>query len=408
MGPRARGLWLFVAATLAATASNAQLTGGRFGGSSWGQPSAQAPAPAPTPPPAVPAMPIAPPPPPMMPDPAVPAAPGVVPVPEAPAPPAPPAPRVRPTTYRPYAHGSPGRIASTAEERSPTEAETRLATPSLNLVWTSGPVKPSWPLAAGGATFVVMLGLTLLATRQRPGARRVASGGLAQPTATPGVVPTLHPGVEFRRVTVAIDHSARAAVQSSLAALAARVDAASPAGLHAAAEATRDALTQARGAIRYGVATARSLSEAAGQAAFAAQADELRGRYTVETVGRARNAGPKLAPRPEEGGGLVVVSVLVAARGALPVAPSGHDLASLMGALHAMVPPRADRLLALEVIWSPSEDADRMSSAELEFLYPELRRVDDAMAFGRVVCGHCRAVYAAELGRCPACGAPRG
>lgn len=315
---------------------------------------------------------------------------------------------MRVTQYRPSEHGAAGPVETTARERRPTDEETRLANPALNFIWTSGPVKPAWPLAAGGGTFVVMLGLTLLATRQRAGQRRFASGGLAQATATPGVVPTLHPGVELRRVTVAIDHSARAAVQGALASIASRVDTTTPAGLHAAAEAARDAITQARGAIRYGVAQSRSLSEAAGQAAFASQADELRGRYTVETVGRARRAAPKLAPRPEEGGGLVVVSVLVAARGALPAPPAGGDLPSLMGALHAMVPPRADRLLALEVVWSPSEDADRMSSAELESLYPELRRVDDAMAFGRVVCGHCRAVYAAELGQCPACGAPKG
>ena len=58
----------------------------------------------------------------------------------------------------------------------------------------------------------------------------------------------------------------------------------------------------------------------------------------------------------------------------------------------------------LELIWSPSEPGDRMSSAELEVLYPELARLDASV--GRVACSHCAAVFARELGTCPACGAP--
>lgn len=52
---------------------------------------------------------------------------------------------------------------------------------------------------------------------------------------------------------------------------------------------------------------------------------------------------------------------------------------------------------------SPSEETDRMSSAELEVLYPQWVRLDEGV--GRVVCAHCRAVWARELLRCPACGA---
>lgn len=100
-----------------------------------------------------------------------------------------------------------------------------------------------------------------------------------------------------------------------------------------------------------------------------------------------------------------MVTLLVAARGALPDPPTAMDLPSLMSALHGALPARPDRLLALEVIWSPAEDRDRMSSAELVVLYPELLALDPRAALGRKVCASCRGVFARELGRCPACGA---
>jgi hypothetical protein len=66
----------------------------------------------------------------------------------------------------------------------------------------------------------------------------------------------------------------------------------------------------------------------------------------------------------------------------------------------------AMNLVALEVIWSPAAEEDRMSTAELEVLYPELRRIDEATFVGRVFCDYCDYPYAAELGKCPQCGAP--
>jgi len=63
-------------------------------------------------------------------------------------------------------------------------------------------------------------------------------------------------------------------------------------------------------------------------------------------------------------------------------------------------------LIALEVIWSPSAENDRLSSVELEVLYPELHRVAENTMIGRVFCGFCAAPYPAELQRCPSCGAP--
>lgn len=62
-------------------------------------------------------------------------------------------------------------------------------------------------------------------------------------------------------------------------------------------------------------------------------------------------------------------------------------------------------MVAVEVIWTPAEENDRLSSAELETLYPELRKIDEKSMTGRVFCASCAGPFAAELGACPHCGA---
>jgi hypothetical protein len=46
-----------------------------------------------------------------------------------------------------------------------------------------------------------------------------------------------------------------------------------------------------------------------------------------------------------------------------------------------------------------------MSTLELEALYPDLRKIDEASVAGRTFCKSCRGPYPAELDRCPHCGA---
>jgi RNA polymerase subunit RPABC4/transcription elongation factor Spt4 len=85
--------------------------------------------------------------------------------------------------------------------------------------------------------------------------------------------------------------------------------------------------------------------------------------------------------------------------------PEHLDSNAVAQALAQLIPPYAEQLVGLEVVWSPSEGDDRLSSAELEAVYPELLPMQGAEAFGRVSCGYCHAIYARELLHCPACGA---
>ena len=112
-----------------------------------------------------------------------------------------------------------------------------------------------------------------------------------------------------------------------------------------------------------------------------------------------------LRAHPHEGEGVVVVTLVVAARRELTDVARATD-ASELGELLSELRALGDDLVALEVIWSPSADADRLSTAELTALYPDLARLDDRSVGGRVFCDHCRGPYAHELGACPHCGAP--
>ncbi|MCU0672937.1 MAG: DUF1517 domain-containing protein [Myxococcota bacterium] len=139
-------------------------------------------------------------------------------------------------------------------------------------------------------------------------------------------------------------------------------------------------------------------------------AAELRARYRHELLrGTDARATERSAPEPtrraEEGDGLVVVSLVVAARDTIEDARtvSVERLDRLLQRLREIP---IDRLVALEVTWSPASDRDRLSSAELEVVYPEMVRLVDR-PLGRVTCASCGVVSTAELATCPSCGAPR-
>lgn len=383
-----RSRWIVLCLVLQAHPAAGQQTGGRFGGSNWGAPPAAAPA-APS---------YAPPP---MPASSAPApAPVAVPLPARPSTPLPsepPAPRVRVTNYRrPQAEGI--ALPTASRTRPFDNAEYQLTHPTQDFNVRHGPARTLPGAVAGAVAFGLGAALTFWLTREGATAHRPQG-----PTRAP--VPMRHPGVEVRRISIAFDWTARASIQHALSEASARVDTSTPQGLHASAEIARNALAAAHRAARYGVFQSWALDPEKGQEVFGRVADSLRGRYTVESIDNARRvAAPKLAARSEEGPGLVVVSLLVAARGALPPLPPAMNLPALMAALEGMIPPRAENLAALEAVWSPADEGDPMSSAELEVLYPELVRLDEGAALGRRVCGSCHGVYAGELGRCPACG----
>src|SRR5262249_48186327 len=99
-------------------------------------------------------------------------------------------------------------------------------------------------------------------------------------------------------------------------------------------------------------------------------------------------------------------TLVVAARIEIPDVRSAKDAGELERVLTNIAGLRVGHLAAMEVVWSPAAEDDRMSSLELEALYPDLAKLDESSMAGRVFCDHCSGPYPKELGKCPHGGAP--
>jgi len=210
---------------------------------------------------------------------------------------------------------------------------------------------------------------------------------------------------------LALDARSRRFVQERLMELA-RGDTQSKQGLAHLARESALMLRRAEAAWIYaGVREWNPQSPSHAEAQFRQAANDARSRFRHELVrgyqGQVTNVNaPGTRARAEEGEGVVVVTFLLAAHVEIP---NGHDPsrpADLHTLLQRVVALQPYQIAALEVIWSPAEETDRMSTAELEMLYPELWRLPNDARAGRVFCGYCGGPFAHELSRCPHCGAP--
>ncbi|HUS31681.1 MAG TPA: DUF1517 domain-containing protein, partial [Kofleriaceae bacterium] len=139
--------------------------------------------------------------------------------------------------------------------------------------------------------------------------------------------------------------------------------------------------------------------------------DDARTRFSRETITNvdgkksSQHAGD-ISRRSDEGEGLILVTIVIAARSELFTVErigTGEDLRNAIESAAFL----GDQLVAVDVIWMPSEDDDRMSSMELEARYPapDLIPIQGALV-GKTFCDHCAGPHPAELVSCPHCGAP--
>ncbi len=207
---------------------------------------------------------------------------------------------------------------------------------------------------------------------------------------------------QLRRLSVGFDWTVRRTLQSRLARLAGSLSIETSPERAGAAREVVALLREHVGGACYVHASAWSEPMSAAPGALARAATELRARFTHETRGRGGAETPELRARSEEGEGLLVVTLLIGSWHDAGPLVEARDRGSLDTLLATFV--FADALDGLEVIWSPAEENDRMSSYELERCYPELVRLDDAAAVGTVRCGHCATARPRELRSCPRCG----
>lgn len=220
--------------------------------------------------------------------------------------------------------------------------------------------------------------------------------------------------VDVTRLQLGIDWRSRRDVQARLEELARSGATLTDEGLVTMLRQTVEALRNAKIAWLYAHVDNMLPTHAEGaEQRFRSLALDARAAFTEELVRSAggqfqERAASAMRARSEEGEGAVVVSVVVASRALeLSDVDDPTDVAALEHLLAQLDQvAQFGSLMALEVVWSPAAEEDRMSTAELEQHYPALRKIDDAAIGGRRFCAYCRGPFPEELGGCPHCGAP--
>jgi uncharacterized membrane protein len=186
--------------------------------------------------------------------------------------------------------------------------------------------------------------------------------------------------VDVQAIVIGMDASARGRVQDAMRAIATRGDTHTARGRWAMLREALDVLLGVEASWTHGHAEGgvrRAPVDA--QRHFAEVAQRARSRFDVEVI---RNTGgavivqqpPPLAPSDEPG--VVLVTVVVAARREIPDVDAPRDRAGLRAGLEALRAIGEDELVAMEVVWSPAADGDRVNAAQIEQRHPEIRRLE--------------------------------
>jgi uncharacterized membrane protein len=219
--------------------------------------------------------------------------------------------------------------------------------------------------------------------------------------------------VDVTVLRIAIDARARKFVQTELARIAATADTKTSFGRLKMLREVSIMLRKLRDAWVYGGAINEPMRDiGSAKTVFDKHVDDARSRFMEETIRNAdgeitRREASEYRPRSDEGAGLILVSMIVAARRELFTVQHIGNGEDLRKALDAASQVSTGSLVAIEIVWQPSEDSDRLSSMELEAKYPrpDIIPIQGALV-GKVFCAYCSGPFPAELVSCPHCGAP--
>ncbi len=214
-------------------------------------------------------------------------------------------------------------------------------------------------------------------------------------------------------IRIAVDGRSRKYVQSELARIAKIADTKTAAGRATMLREVAMLMRRLRDAWVYGGAVNEPMRALPAQKqVFDRYVDDARARFREETIRNEQGQttstpASQYTPRTEEGAGLILVSIVIAARRELftvTTIGTGDDLRHALESASQLTP---DNLVAIEIVWMPSEDEDRLSSMELEAKYPkpDLIPIQGALV-GKTFCTYCGGPFPAELVSCPHCGAP--
>jgi uncharacterized membrane protein len=178
------------------------------------------------------------------------------------------------------------------------------------------------------------------------------------------------------QLQLGLGRSARG-IQDRLASFAAEGDTGSAAGLAQLLQQTALELMRERDSIRYGSVDASGpMSLTNGETKMNAAALAERSRFAVERVRGAEGTVRRSDTAVAEGAEVleyVVVTVIIAARRPVLDVKALEDQSQLRQVLASLGGVPHDALLGLEVIWTPADPQDSLTSSDLLTSYPDLR-----------------------------------
>lgn len=190
---------------------------------------------------------------------------------------------------------------------------------------------------------------------------------------------TMDGAIDVQAIVIGLDARARREVQGAMRAIAERGDTGTRRGRHRMLGEAIAVLVGAQDRWTHGHAEGGARrAPADAKRHFDEVAQRARSRFAVEVIrntGGAVIAQPAPVMPPSDEPGVVLVTVVVAARREIADVRAEDDRAALRDGLEALRAISEDELVAMEVVWSPAADDDRVGAEQLERRHPEIRRI---------------------------------
>ena len=277
--------------------------------------------------------------------------------------------------------------------------------------WSSGGGSGGGPTSALGVGLLIVVFIVFIVIKAMMSSQSSFMSWSSGSSYTPVYEPANTADVTVLRV--AIDGRARKFVQKELGRIAQVADTKTKEGRAAMLREVTVLVRKLRDAWVYGGAVNEPMRViGSAKSVFDRHVDDARSKFEEETIRNTQGqittrAASEYNPRSDEGEGLILVTIIIAARMELFTIRNlgnGDDLRVALESASQILP---GNLIALEIVWQPSEENDRLSSMELEAKYPRPQIIPIFGALvGKVFCDYCSGPFPAELVSCPHCGAP--
>ncbi|MEM8642058.1 MAG: DUF1517 domain-containing protein [Cyanobacteria bacterium P01_G01_bin.54] len=223
-----------------------------------------------------------------------------------------------------------------------------------------------------GGIFTLLIGLALL----NYVVNAFRNSGLGQGWGnTESGSSTALPQISVAQVQVGLLSGARA-LQTDLDALAKTVDTDTASGRGRLLQETSLALLRHPDYWQYGLSHATTAPLEQAEAQFNQYSLQERSKFTAETLsnldGDRQQQTPTAVANPENQSEYLVVTLIVGTQDRVQL-PKITDADSLRQAIQTLGALGSDRLLAIEVLWTPQAAGDTLSTDDLLTAYPDLR-----------------------------------